>query len=395
MSSTKQVIIAGTGGIGKAVAILLAELSQTPPELILADRRIDIAEELAQHLKLGTTQSIKVSAQELDLDNPSDALLDVLHSADLLLDCLPGRFAPKLAGLARAYGLHYANLTEHVDETRQIEELAKGADTGFVLQTGLAPGFVNVLSNGLFQHFCRKYKVDKVLRLSMKVGALTPHATSPHYYGFTWSPSGVANEYLQPVQLLRDYKLINRPARSEREKLYLNGRPLEADLTSGGAADLPEAMQGKVKSLDYKTLRYPGHFDWVEEQLAEVREGEDPVTFLQERMEREIPLAVDDIVLVYAHVEGLDRKGKLQKLDRYYNLHPQPVGKHTLRAIQVATAAPMAEVASMLLKGKLKGVIRQSQLNPEQFLQGTFITAIYGKWNGGESKRANPKYQMR
>jgi len=67
-----------------------------------------------------------------------------------------------MARLARKHAIHYANLTEHVKETEEILEIADGAEQGFLLQTGLAPGYIDVLGHLLFQGFCRQHGVDSV-----------------------------------------------------------------------------------------------------------------------------------------------------------------------------------------------------------------------------------------
>ncbi len=75
---------------------------------------------------------------------------------------------------------------------------------------------------------------------------------------------------------------------------------MKRTLTSGGAADLPAALEGKVRNLDYKTLRYPGHYAWVEKTLAETPEGGDRIAHLERRMLESVPFAEDDLVVIYA-----------------------------------------------------------------------------------------------
>lgn len=384
MSQQKKVLIAGAGGIGQAVALILAEFSDIPPNLYIGNRTLEKAERVANWIRLGTSKSLNVNAFHLPEEGMTDGMRKALETSDVILDCLPGHLAPRLARLAREYHSHYANLTEYVNETHRIEKIAEGADTGFLLQTGLAPGFVNVMANGLFRRFCKKHKVDQVGYVAMKVGGLTRHATFPHYYGFTWSPAGVATEYIKDAYCIRNFEKTSVPALSEREKIIINGITYEADLTSGGSADLPDALAGKAERLDYKTLRYPGHYDWVTKQLSIKPAGQSKAEYLQQQMEAVIPSVEDDLVLIYASVEGKDHKGKWQKTEHTYNLHPQPIGRHVLRAIQATTAAPLAEAAALLMKGKHRGVVLQSHIDPESFLNGPYVTAVYGKWNGGE-----------
>ena len=73
--------------------------------------------------------------------------------------------------------------------------------------------------------------------------------------------------------MLRDFQRTTRPSLSERCTVVIDGVTYEEDLTSGGAADLPAALEGKVRHLDYKTLRYPGHYAWIEQRVALEVEG--------------------------------------------------------------------------------------------------------------------------
>lgn len=383
MARKPKIIIAGAGGIGQATALILAEFSEDAPKIFIGNRHVEKARQVGQWVALGTARAVEVVPFHLPEKGLTDDFKAILEEGEVLLDCLPGSQAPRMARLAREYGLHYANLTEYVAETEEIKKIAEEAETAFLLQTGLAPGFVDVLGHGLFQRFCRKHGVSKAHYLAMKVGALTRHATPPHYYGFTWSSVGVATEYVHQSVCIRDFKRTVLPALSERERIIINGFSYEADLTSGGAADLPEALAGKVERLDYKTLRYPGHFDWVQQQLNSTPPSRVKVKHLQELMVSRIPVIQDDTVLIYASVEGQDGYGNWQKMERTYHLKPQQIGRHRLRAIQATTAGPLAEAAFMLLDTKRKGVIQQSQINAEQFLNGPYVTAIFGKWDEG------------
>jgi saccharopine dehydrogenase-like NADP-dependent oxidoreductase len=303
----------------------------------------------------------------------------IFHKGDALLDCLPGSLAPTMAHYAKEHDLHYANLTEYVAETNQIIDLANDASTGFVLQTGLAPGYINILAHHLFQQFCADFDVSEVDTLEMKVGALTEHAVAPHYYGFTWSPIGVATEYIKDCIVLRNGKKSEVPALSERSTILINGIAYEDDLTSGGAADLPDALAGKVHTLDYKTLRHPGHYGWVDEQLAQLQSTENTIEALQSIMLTEIPHIEEDQVIIYAAVEGKDANGTLRRYEIAKQIRPQIVGKHRLRAIQTTTAVPLIQAVQWLLEASPKGVVLQSQLETSSFLNGSFIIPVYGK----------------
>lgn len=379
MNRHAKIIIAGAGGIAEAVGLILAERSKVSPTLFIGNRTVSRAEDVAQWIGRGTSKATEIKAFELNAKEVSEEAKAIFRQADILLDCLPGSLAPQMARYAKKYHLHYANLTEYVNETDEILALARGAETGFVLQTGLAPGYINVLAHKLFRDFCADFKVDKVDYLGLRVGALTHYAVAPHFYGFTWSPVGVATEYIKDAIVLRNFQKATLPSLSQRAQLIIDGVLYEEDLTSGGAADLPDALAGRVRMLDYKTLRYPGHYQWVSSQIKHIGNKGDTIPALQRVMEEAIPHVENDQIVLYTAVEGKDAAGVLRRREVSRQLFPQRVGSHLLRAIQAATAAPLIQAAQLLLESDLKGPVLQSQINPDAFLHGDFVTSVYGK----------------
>jgi saccharopine dehydrogenase-like NADP-dependent oxidoreductase len=167
------------------------------------------------------------------------------------------------------------------------------------------------------------------------------------------------------------------PALTDREKIIIGGRSYEADLTSGGAADLPEFFTDKARRLDYKTLRHVGHYAWVDGVIRKFPNDEDlPKNVLAEFL-REVPAVEDDFVLVHASVEGFDKQNVRRLLEKAFFVEPLEINGHFLRAIQTTTAAPLLESAMMLLSGKYRGVVLQSQINPQEFLSGSFVSRVY------------------
>ncbi len=375
-----NIIIAGSGGIGRAAGLILAEKKEFDCNIYFGDRYLEASQSSVKFVHDGIEQNDICYPFLLPEDGITEETVEILKKGDIILDCLPGSQAPRLAQMAKDYNLHYANLTEYVNETNQVTEIAKGADTGFILQTGLAPGFINVLAMKLLNNFSEEFQVEKVKKIKMKVGALSENAISPYFYAFTWSPIGVSTEYVKDAIVVRDYKKTLVPSLSDTKGIIIDGDHYEENFTSGGAADLPDALAGRVKELDYKTLRYPGHYKWVKNILEEVPDGKDKIEYLQETMLRRIPTVEDDVVVIYANVIGRDQKGILRSKEKSYKIYPSFVGKKKLRAIQTTTAAPLCECARMLLTGNYKGAVFQSQMNPTDFINGPFVKGIYGEF---------------
>lgn len=378
MSKRHKIVIAGAGGMGSATGLLLKELGDFEVDLVIGDSHAERAQTAARWIQEGSERPGAVTAFHLPPDGTTPEVESLLGGADVLLDCLPGEQAPRMARLARQHGLHYANLTEHVRETEEVKEIAAGAEQGYILQTGLAPGFVNVLAVSLHRTFCAEHGDGTVDRIAMRVGAVTPRVQAPSFYAFTWSTIGVATEYVEPATVIRDFRRTVVPSLSERRPLVVGGVLYEEDFTSGGAADLPTALEGKVQSLDYKTLRHPGHYDWVQSVLSETPAGGDRAQFLHDRMQQSIPFAEEDQVIIYASVERSGEDGFVRRIESSRLILPCKVGRHPLKAIQSTTSAALAESARMLLTQGYRGVCLQSQIDPHAFMAGPFVSRIYG-----------------
>ncbi len=372
-----HIFIAGSGGIGRALGLILADQKEVDACLYLGDIAPEAAQEAVDYIHKGLEKNV-AKPVTMPKEGLSPNCEKVLKQCDILLDCLPGSQAPRMAQWAKKYDLHYANLTEYVQETQEVLKIAADASTGYVLQTGLAPGFINILAHQLYQKFSHRHEVSVIDRIAMKVGALTRHAQPPHYYGFTWSPIGVATEYIKKAEVIRNFEKKYIDSLSDTRTLIIDGIRYEDDFTSGGAANLPDFFRGKVRELDYRTLRWPGHYDWAREVIAAAPDSTQSVDYLQDRMLNAIPLIDDDQVIIYASVSGKDASGQLHSIEKSYRIGPRKIGNQQLRAIQHTTAAPLAEVAFQLLQGKWTGPVLQSDIDPKTFLSGPFVQASYG-----------------
>jgi saccharopine dehydrogenase-like NADP-dependent oxidoreductase len=372
-----KVFIAGAGGIGRAAALFILYAQDWDCLVVMGDRSQAQLDEAVNWVELGIGKHALLETFLMPEDGNPEAFGSVLEDAHVMLDCTPGGLAPAMAKLCVQYGLHYANLTEYVKETQEIIAMASGAETGFILQTGLAPGYVNNLAIHLMEVFERKYGVTTFERLAMRVGALTQFTESPHYYGFTWSTIGVATEYIKDSEAVRDHQVVRLPSLSERETIIVNGRRYEVDLTSGGAADLPHVLKDRIRHIDYKTIRYPGHYDWIKSILHQDGDDEAKIAQLEKKMLEAIPQMEDDVIVIYVSLTGFDQDGKLRSVQQAHHIYPLEIGSITMRAIQTCTAAPLVECARLLATNEYAGIITQSQIAPEAILNGTIVRMAF------------------
>ncbi|HEY2254014.1 MAG TPA: saccharopine dehydrogenase NADP-binding domain-containing protein [Variovorax sp.] len=352
-----QVLVLGAGKVGSTVADMLAEYHRLP--VTLADREHPRHEPDDRLV----TRTIVDAGQEA-------SLAAALAGHQVVINALPFFLAARVAAAARASGVHYFDLTEDVAATTEIRALADGADSVLMPQCGLAPGVIGMLGGDLAGRF------DALHDLHLRVGALSRHASNGLRYNFTWSIDGVINEYCHPCAAIVQGRPVSVQPLEGHETLVLDGDTYEAFNTSGGLGTLCESLAGRVRSLDYKTIRYPGHRDAMALLLNDLRLGERR-DLLRQVLEHAVPHTREDRVIVFASASGL-RAGRLEQETRMARIHGGRLRGVDRTAIELATAAGVVGVFELLRSGRLpaRGFVAQEQVGLAAFL-GTRVGGCY------------------
>src|SRR3569623_1512212 len=268
--------------------------------------------------------------------------------------------------MARDAGLHYFDLTEDVAATKEIQKIAADAKTAFMPQCGLAPGFIGIVAHHLTQSF------DTLHEVKMRVGALPEFPTNALKYNLTWSVDGLINEYCHPCEAIRDGEAIEALLLEGLEHFSLDGIEYEAFNTSGSLGTLCETLAGKVRNLDYKTVRYPGHRELMQFLLRDLQLHSDQGT-LKEIMRRSMPATMQDVVLVFVTVSGMKNGTFVQEVFARKILAERG-GARPLSAIQITTAAGICAAVDLFATEKLpqSGFVPQERVKLPEFLSNRF-----------------------
>ena len=113
--------------------------------------------------------------------------------------------------------------------------------------------------------------------------------------------------------------------------------------------------------------------------MAEIGSQPNPEIALLDKMKQVIPNVDEDLIVLYVGITGKDVSGSIRIKERSLRIEPSFVGSHKLKAIQTTTAAPMLEAARMLLSGKYKGPMLQSQIDTQEFLSGSFVQMVFNQ----------------
>lgn len=350
----KNILLLGAGKIGIAITLLLRRTG---------DYKVTVADHSEEALKRFT--ALGVDTVQLDI-NDGVALRQAMAGQYAVLNALPFHTTATVAYGAYDAGIHYFDLTEDVASTRVVKEVAAKANSAFVPQCGLAPGFVSIAAHGLAAGF------DSLRDVQLRVGALPRYPTNALKYNLTWSTDGLINEYLNPCEAVQDGRCVELPPLEDLEEFVLEGVAYEAFNTSGGLGSLVETLAGKVENLTYKSVRYPGHCAIIKLLVEDLRLARRR-DLLKEVLEEALPITMQDVVLVFCTVSG-KRHGRLEQESIVRHIHGEEVEGQFLSAIQMSTAAGICAMLDLQATGHLpaKGFVRQEQMPLDLFLSNRF-----------------------
>jgi saccharopine dehydrogenase-like NADP-dependent oxidoreductase len=351
----KDIVIVGAGKIGSMIAEMLVGCGDYAVTII--DRSQDQLDRLDG----------KLAARRVAVDISNGARLRAaLAGQYAVLSAAPYHATRLIAEAAKAAGVHYLDLTEDVASTRSVKQLAAGARTAFIPQCGLAPGFITIVASDLIARF------DSLQDVRMRVGALPKFPSNALNYNLTWSTDGVINEYCEPCEAIVNGQLRETQPLEECEEFSLDGVLYEAFNTSGGLGTLCETLAGKVRNLNYRTIRYPGHAAIMKALLNDLR-LRDRRDMLKDILENAVPITLQDVVIIFVTVSGM-RGGQLVQETYANKVYAAEVGGRMHSAIQITTACGICTVLDMLGSRMLPqaGLVRQEEIALRPFLANRF-----------------------
>lgn len=372
-------MVLGAGRMGRAAAWDLArQPGVTSVRLVDRDAAALVAaeHELGRLLTtLAPESKAKIEATRHDLDDGS-SLVRLLDGFDVMLSSSDYRYNEALTRAAIDARCHMCDLGGNlfvVEKQLTLDEDAKRNGVTVVPDCGLAPGMACLFAAHGVE------RMDSVDSVKIRVGGLPAHPKPPLNYRMSFAVRGLTNEYLEPAEALRDGKIVRMPSLTEPEAIefpYPFGT-LEAFNTSGGSSTLPRTLKSKVRNLDYKTIRYPGHMAAFAGMHAIGMLSESPVDgviprqFTEKLLEQSLTDDDTDVALVRVTIDGV-KDGRAQRLVFEVIDRHDPKTGHS--AMARTTSYPAAVVAYMLGTGAIqrRGVLPGELAVP----LGPFVSAV-------------------
>lgn len=367
-------VFGGTGNIGAAVITLLTCDAKTVCPMTYNPIEED-KQMVGTVLSIDTVPNDLTDSVSMDLDAASEqVIVQVLrdHRITHVINALPFFLNAKIAKASAVAGCHYQDFTEDDEMAATVYQIYSGYPwLACAPKCGLAPGFINYLGHNLVKSFL------SVEYLGIRVGALPKNVRydvpniSDGTYALSWSVDGLVNEYIRPCNVrLGGVKTTVEPL-TMAEELVLDGVAYEARATSGGVGSLIDDLPN-IPNINYKTIRYPGHYQFIEQCIDEL--GPD-FNKLKTRFLETYPYIRDDVIVVYGEAVGI-RNGRKERQSFTARYQPGHMG---LTGIQLTTAGGALAVLELMIEYNLKGAIMHKDIDFKKFTNTHYFKRTYNK----------------
>lgn len=356
-----KILVLGSGMMGSALAYDLAH-SEGVDEIVIADidegRARSVAEPFGTHAK----------SVQLDI-NYYDDVVAAMTDMDVAIGAVSYTHNYALSKAAVETGTHFLDLggnNDIVSRQLTLHEKAKAANVCIIPNCGLAPGLSNVLVASGVKRF------DTPEKIHIRVGGLPQHPRPPLNYQLVFSPEGLINEYIEPAEVIQNGTIKQVESMTDIEEIVFP-EPfgvLEAFNTSGGLSTLARMFEGRVKEMNYKTIRYKGHCEKFKVLLDVGFASNEPMMVgesvrtarevFSDLLKKKLDSNGPDVVLLRASITGAmngKQKALAYEMIDYYDT------ANRMTAMMRTTAFPTSIIAQMVGRGE---IVARGVLPPEQ-----------------------------
>ena len=365
-----KILVLGAGRMGHGAVYDLIHNSPDVEMVTLAD--IDRTQAKTVASAVGTS---RVKTRQIDAANYSE-VVDLMTGHDSVISCVNYWHNVSLSRAAIESGANFCDLGGNnyvVDEQLRMDAPAKAAGVNIIPDCGLAPGMVSILAMHGASWF------DELEEIHIRVGGLPQRPAPPLNYQLIFSVDGLINEYIETARIVRNGKITEVQSMTELESVEFDGfPPLEAFQTSGGTSTLPDTFLGKIRELDYKTIRYAGHCEIFKSMIdLGLCSGDEiivdsqkvrPRNVFGKLLERHLPADGPDYVLVRINFVGT-RNEEIKRLR--YDIVDKFDKATGMSAMMRTTAFPASIIAQAMARGDVleRGATPQEKaIDPDTFV---------------------------
>ena len=239
-----QITVLGAGLIGSAI---VRDLALEPGWTVQAvDRDLQALEPLRAQAPIAVLQA--------DL-REEVGVAHTVRDADLVICAVPGFMGFETLKRVIEAGKNVVDISFFAQDAFLLDGLAQERGVTAVVDCGVAPGLCNILAGHVDS------TLDQLDSYTCYVGGLPRERRWPYEYGVVFSPVDVIEEYTRPARFLEHGRQVVRPALSEVELRDFAGVGTLEAFNTDGLRTLMRTLG--AQSMKEKTLRYPGHIEYI------------------------------------------------------------------------------------------------------------------------------------
>lgn len=356
---TFKVVVIGAGNVGLELARTLAEGGGF--DVALADIAEAARDEARAH-GLAVLNSERFYRADIE---------KMLAGADAVVAAVPAAQCPDIAGAAAQQGLHYLDFNEASSYSASIAQHGQGSARSFVLGCGLSPGIVTPMVLDALS------RAPSVTDVEVSIGILPERPTGRLSYGLSWDLAGLVNEYTLPGTSLQDGEVVAVPALGAYRRLDIDGHAFESFQTGATGDELCAHLQGRLRSLSFRTLRRAGHLDYIQFLLDDMGLRNKLYLFISLLQNALPPVESDEVIAMISLADDTARPARQNRLLYRLKARQDPGGPR-LAGRRIA-ACHAAAILDLLRTGRLvaPGIVAQESIPPEAVLQNRFLTWLH------------------
>ena len=238
-----KVIVIGAGMVGSAIAIDMAKKH----EVTLTD------------ISLSVLKNVKTEHQELQiltLDvTDKDTLQKTVKEFDLVICAVPGFLGFSTLRAIIEAGKNVIDISFFSENSLELDALAKEKNVTAIVDCGVAPGMDNIILG----HY---NEIMKLTDFECLVGGLPKEKKWPFSYKAPFSPIDVIEEYTRPARYVENGHRVVREPLTDCDYVQFDKIGTLESFNSDGLRSIIDTMP-HIPNMKEKTLRYPGHVEYV------------------------------------------------------------------------------------------------------------------------------------
>ena len=238
-----SIIVLGSGMVGSAMAIDLSKDHQ----VTVSDLNPGVLVKLLEKCPNLKTVSLDVKNEV--------ALKNAIMPFDLVVCAVPGFLGFNTLKTVIEAGKNVVDISFFPENSLDLSGLAKEKNVTAIVDCGVAPGMSNILLGYYNEHL-------HLTDFECLVGGLPKEKKWPFCYKAPFSPVDVIEEYTRPARYLENGHIVTKEALTDCEYVDFEKVGTLESFNSDGLRSIIFTMP-HIKNMKEKTLRYPGHVEYV------------------------------------------------------------------------------------------------------------------------------------